>query len=200
MVEITQLGRFGIEDRETRKIVMGTHTGTHCDAPSHFLPGGATVDDFSLDALIGPAVIADFTSAKPFQEVGVQDFERELGDARPERVIMRFDWSGHWGKMSYYTDHPFISQAACQWLVDRGVLLLGMDTPMADNPANGWGDEIDSPNHKILLGGNIILVEYMCNLKELHHKEIDLIVLPLNILGSDGAPARCVGIEIVDQE
>lgn len=57
LVEIIQMGRIGIEDRETPKIVMGTHTGTHCDAPSHFLPGRATVDDFSLDALIGPAAI-----------------------------------------------------------------------------------------------------------------------------------------------
>ena len=195
VVEISQLGRHGIEDRETRKIVMGTHTGTHCDAPLHFVPGGQTVDKFSLDTLIGPAFVVDFTDSQPFQEMGVSDFDRQLGSRRPERIVMRFDWSEHWGKMKYYTDHPFISEAASQWLVDCGVRLLAMDTPMPDNPKNGWGSEVDSPNHKILLGNGVIIVEYLCNLRELRQREIELIVLPLKIQGGDGAPVRCVAIE-----
>jgi arylformamidase len=194
-VEITQLGRHGIEDRETRKVLLGTHTGTHCDAPSHFIPGGRTIDTVSLDVLIGPAAVVDFSSAKPFQEIGISEFETQLGSRRPERVVMRFDWSNYWGKMQYYTDHPFISQDASQWLVDRGVRLLGMDTPMPDNPKHGWGSELDSPNHKILLGHGVILVEYLCNLQEIRQKDIELIVLPLKILQGDGSPARVVAIE-----
>ena len=195
IVEVTILGRHGIENRETRKVVLGTHTGTHCDAPRHFVPGGKTVDMLSLDTLIGPAFVVDFSNSQPGQEVDVADFERQLGNRRPERVVMRFDWSAHWGRMEYYTDHPFISQAAAQWLVDRGVRLLAMDTPMPDNPAHGRGSELDSPNHKILLGSGVILVEYLCNLKELRQREIELIVLPLKILEGDGSPVRCVAIE-----
>ena len=195
IVEVTILGRHGIENRETRKVVLGTHTGTHCDAPRHFVPGGKTVDELSLDMLIGPAFVVDFSNSQPSQEKDVADFERQLGDRCPERVVMRFDWSEHWGKMKYYTDHPFISQAAAQWLVDRGVRLLAMDTPMPDNPAHAQGSELDSPNHNILLGNGVILVEYLCNLKELQQREIELIVLPLKILDGDGSPVRCVAIE-----
>lgn len=195
VVEITLLGRHGIENRETRKLVLGTHTGTHCDAPSHFIPGGQTVDMLPLNTLIGPAFIIDFSNSNPAQEMGEKDFERQLGNRRPERIVMRFDWSDHWGRAEYYSEHPFISQRAAQWLVDRGVRLLGMDTPMPDNPVNGRGSSLDSPNHKILLGKGVILVEYLCNMKELRQREIELLVLPLRIRDGDGSPVRCVAIE-----
>lgn len=194
-VEITLLGRHGIENRETRKLILGTHTGTHCDAPRHFIPGGPTVDQLSLDTLIGPAWVVDFSRSKPKQEMGVADFEPQLGEARPVRLIMRFDWCSHWGKFEYYTDHPFISEAAAQWLIARGVRLLAMDTPTPDNPENGWRTKLDSPIHKLLLANGVIVVEYLCNLKELSQRETELIVLPLKIQEGDGAPARCVAIE-----
>ena len=65
VVEITVLGRHGIENRETRKLILGTHTGTHCDAPRHFVPGGKTVDLLPLDIFIGPAFVMDFSDSRP---------------------------------------------------------------------------------------------------------------------------------------
>lgn len=194
-VEITLLGRHGIENRETRKLVLGTHTGTHCDAPRHFIPDGETVDMLSLDTLIGPAFVVDFSNSQPLQKMEVADFKQQLGNRRPERLVMRFDWSDHWGKKDYYTNPPFISPAAAKWLVDSGLRLLAMDIPSPDNPADSLGSKLDSPVHKILLGNGVILVEYLSNLKELKQREIELIVLPLKILGGDGSPARCVAIE-----
>ncbi|HEY9759831.1 MAG TPA: cyclase family protein [Oculatellaceae cyanobacterium] len=193
-VEISILGRHGLENRETRKLVLGTHTGTHCDAPRHFIPGGATIDQISLEVLIGPAVVVDFTYAKAGQELGVDDFERQLGGKTFSRVVMNFGWSQHWGNMKFYKEHPFISQDSARWLVQKGVVLLGMDTPMPDDPRNGYGCPDDSPNHKILLGNDVILVEYMTNLHALGSEEIELVVMPLKIVDGDGAPARCVGI------
>ena len=192
--EITQLGRHGIEGRESRKIVIGTHTGTHVDAPRHFIPGGATIDQLPLEPFVGPATIVDFTFAKPLQEMQVSDFEKQLGERRVERLIMRFDWSDHWGSLKYYSEQPYISDAAAQWIVERGVTLLGMDTPQADSPKNGRGSERDSPVHKILLSAGIIKLEYMTNLRSLGSSEFELIALPLKIRDADGAPVRCVGI------
>ena len=123
------------------------------------------------------------------------DFEDQLQERRPERLIIRFDWSDFWGKMEYYTDYPFLSKAAAQWLVDRGVRLLAMDTPSPDNPVDGWRSQIDSPVHKIFLANAVVVVEYLCNLKELKQREVELLVLPLKIQDGDGAPARCVAIE-----
>lgn len=195
MVEITQLGRHGIEGRESRKMLLGTHTGTHVDAPRHFIPGGATVDRLALDIFVGPATVLDFSHAKPLQEIQQDEFARQLGKSRPERVLLRFDWSDRWGTPEYYSEQPFISEASARWLVRRGVRLVGMDTPQADSPKNGRNSGNDSPVHKILLGANVIKLEYLTNLKKLRSREVELIALPLNIKGGDGSPVRCVAIE-----
>lgn len=192
--EITQLGRHGIEGRESRKFTMGTHTGTHVDAPRHFIPNGATIDQILVDVFVGSATIVDFTHARPLQEMQVADFENALGTRRVERLIMRFDWSDNWGAFKFYSEQPYISGGAARWLVDRGVKLLGMDTPQADSPKNGRGSERDSPVHKILLGAGIIKLEYMTNLRELCATDFELIALPLKIREADGAPVRCIGI------
>jgi kynurenine formamidase len=195
IVEIAIMGRHGIEGRETRKVLLGTHTGTHCDAPRHFIPNGATVDEIPLDVLVGPATVLDFTAISPARELTVEDFTRQLGTSVPERLIMRFDWSRKWGSLDYYDGYPSLSEAAGQWMVEQHVRLLAMDTPQADHPKNGRGSPKDSIIHKILLGGGVVLVEYLCNLSELRHKEIELIVLPLKIKDGDGAPVRCIAME-----
>jgi arylformamidase len=193
-VEITQLGRHGLENRETRKIVLGTHTGTHIDAPRHFIPGGITVDQIPLEQLVGPASVLDFTAFSACMEVRQEDLVRIL-DGRPAtRVLMRFDWDRTLGSMAYYNDSPFLSEDAAQWLVDNGCRLIGMDTAMPDNPKNGRGCSKDSPNHKLLLGNNVILLEYMVNLAALDKPVVQLVVAPLKILFGDGAPVRVFAI------
>ena len=101
----------------------------------------------------------------------------------------------HYNSDSYYSDHPFISTEAAQWLVDRGCRLLAMDTPMPDNPKHGKGCKTDSPIHKILLGNDVILVEYLTNLRALTRQEVELVVAPLKVKGGDGAPVRCFAIQ-----
>lgn len=194
VVEVTILGRHGIEDRETRKLVLGTHTGTHCDAPRHFVPGGPTLDEIPIDTFVGEASVCDFSQAAPMQEITVGDLEGALPPGKIERVVLRYDWSRHWGKLRYYQDHPFLSDDAARYLLKRGVKLVAMDTPMPDSPKNGRGTPNDSPVHKILLGAGAVLVEYLTNLSEIRSKQVELVVLPLKIAGADGAPARVIAI------
>lgn len=194
LVEITQLGRHGIENRETRKLILGTHTGTHIDAPRHFIPEGITVDQIPLDQLVGQASVLDFTGFGAGMELNENDLKQALGNRSAERVLMRFDWERNLGTMSYYNDSPFLSESAAEWLVEHGCRLLGMDTPMPDNPKNGFNCPIDSPNHKILLGNEVILVEYMVNLKALYKPVVELVVAPLKVHDGDGAPVRAFAI------
>lgn len=193
-VEITQLGRHGLENRETRKLVLGTHTGTHIDAPRHFIPGGGTVDQIPLEQLVGEASVLDLSSFGPGMEVGREDLEYVVGKRPVTRVLLQFNWDRYLGTESYYNDSPFLSEGAAQWLVDHGCRLLGMDTAMPDNPKNGRGCSNDSPNHKILLGNNVILLEYMINLAALNQPIVQLIVAPLKIRGGDGSPVRAFAI------
>lgn len=192
-VEITQLGRHGWEGRETRKLVLGTHTGTHMDAPRHFIPNGKTIDELDPDLFVGPCTLLDMTDLAPFAEVSAADMQRRLAGAKPTRLMLRFDWSDKIFSREYYSNHPFLSEECAQYLVDVGVKLLAMDTPMPDNPKNGRNSNNDSPNHKILLGNEVVLVEYLTNLRALGKaREFELFVLPLKIQRGDGAPVRCM--------
>jgi arylformamidase len=193
-VEVTQLGRHGIENRETRKLILGTHTGTHIDAPRHFIPKGLTVDLIPLEQLVGPASVLDLTKFKSKMEVGVDDLTKALGDRPAQRVLLRFDWDQKLGTMAYYDESPYLAESAAQWLVARGCRLVGMDTAMPDDPRNGRNSPKDSPNHKILLGNDVVLLEYLVNLGAIDKPIVNLVVAPLKILGGDGAPARVFAI------
>jgi arylformamidase len=195
VVEVTILGRHGIEGRETRRIVLGTHVGTHADAPRHFIPNGGTIENIPLDLLIGPATIADFTGCGPLYEITVASLKQKLQDRVPQRLILRTGWSEYFGHLKFYDEYPFLSEDAAQWLVEQGVRLIAMDTPSPDNPAHSRGTPRDSPNHKVLLGAEVLLVEYLTNLKSIIAAEVELIVLPLKLKGCDGSPVRCVAIE-----
>jgi kynurenine formamidase len=195
MVEINILGRHGIEGRETRKLVLGTHTGTHMDAPLHFIEGGSAIDEAPLELFIGPATVVNLHPCAPLQKIEVEDLRKQLGDRVPPRLILRTDWSERFGRMEYYTHSPYLSERAAEWLVQGGVRLIAMDIASPDNPADSRGTAKDSPNHKAILGAGVYMVEYLCNLKALTRSEVELIVLPLKVKGGDGAPARCIAVE-----
>ena len=194
-VEITMLGRHGMENRETRKLVLGTHTGTHIDAPRHFVRDGETIENIPLDPMVGPAAVLDFHDAPDHHEVDLKQLQAAIGDRPLERLLLRFDWDRHLRTNAYYSNHPFLSEEACEWLVARGCRMIAMDTPMPDNPVNGRGTPKDSPNHVILLGAGVLIVEYLCNLRSLTQEVVELVVAPLKIHEGDGAPARVFAIE-----
>lgn len=194
--EITQLARHRVEGRATRRLVLGTHTGTHLDAPLHFIEDGGTVDELALDVLCGPAVLADLTATAPASEVSLEALQAALGGRlRQPRVLLHLGWAPRFGAMDFYTESPWLARDACAWLVDQGVRLLGMDTPSPDDPRLGYGSEEDSPNHLTLLGAGVVLVEYMNNLDRLSSDEVWLAALPLPVRGADGAPGRVIALD-----
>lgn len=195
-VQVQQLGRHGVERRETRRLVLGTHTGTHVDAALHFIPEGESIDRVPLERFLGVARVLNLSPCRPLQVIDEGDLERGLGAEPGQRVVLRTDWSRHWEEPDYYTQHPYLSKEAARWLVQKGVRLLALDVPSPDRPCVGQpSDGEDSPNHKILLGNGISLVEYLCNLDQIRKEKVELVVLPLRLMGCDGSPARCVAIE-----
>jgi arylformamidase len=185
-VEITQLARFGYEGKETRKITLGTHTGTHIDAPRHYIEGGATVEDIPPDVLCGPACVVDFSR----HNAGIDHVTLSRATRNSSRVLFRFDGDKRLGTFGYYKNQPWLQEGAARWLIDNGCKLIGLDTPMPDC----WEDIDDMPIHKALLGAGVVIVEYMVNLKAIQAETFQLIVAPLKIKDGDGAPARCFAI------
>ena len=194
VVEITQLGRFHVEGRESRKIVMGTHTGTHVDAPRHFIPGGETIEKTDPEIYYGPARVLDYSDLPDKSEVTLAMIKQKIGKDFPPRLLFRYDWDRRLNNLEYYSHHPYLSEEACHWLVAQGVKLIGTDAPMPDDPRNGRGSERDSPNHTILLGNGVAILEYLVNLASIPPGDFILSALPLPIESGDGSPVRAVAI------
>lgn len=193
-VEITQLGRHGIENRESRKITLGTHTGTNLDAPRHFIPNGKTIDKISPDVLISDSILLDFSLKKKKKIIDAEDI-KIIEKYNVKTLIFRFDWCRFLGKENYYRDHPYFSKDAAKFLVKKNIKLIGMDTPMPDNPLDGKDSKNDSPIHKILLGSDCCILECLKDLKKIKRTKFKLIVAPLKLKDGDGATSRVFSIQ-----
>jgi arylformamidase len=193
VVEITQLGHQELEGRQTTKITLGSHTGTHMDAPLHFFKKGLSIDNIPLAGLIGPTSIIDFSNLKQNEPVTVSML-KNIGCT--ERMIFKFGWGKYWNSMKFYRGYPYISLEAAAYLVEQGVKLIAMDTPSPDDSRidlddKTRGTDIDSPAHKVLLQSNVIIVEYLANTHEItDYENWKIVVMPLKIKGSDGSPVR----------
>ncbi len=192
-VSIEQLGKHESEGRESRKITLGTHCGTHVDAPSHFVRKGRTIDQVPLSDLMGPITIIDFSHLGKNGVVAKKMLEKVK---LTKRVLFKFGWGVNWKTINFYKDYPFLSLEAAEYLVQKGVELIATDTPSLDDSriklqGSVLGSEDDSPVHKIILRNNLVLVEYIANLDKV--KDLNgwnIIVMPLRVKGGDGAPAR----------
>lgn len=190
IVEISILGRHGIENRQTQKLSFGSHTGTHIDAPKHFIKEGNTVDNISLEQLTGDAILCDFTDLQDLHEISSHEMEQKLDGRVPERIVMRFGWDRMLMSTEYYTRHPYISEECASWLVRQGCKMIALDSPNPDCPNNNRDCDVDSPVHKILLNADVVIVEGLINTSQLPG-EFKLTVAPLKIKDGDGAPSRC---------
>jgi len=164
-------------------ISLGAHTGTHMDAPVHFVRGGEGMDRMPLDATVGRARVVgiqDPTSIKP-------DELRPLGLAPGERVLFKtLNSSWVWQTDEFIEDFVYVSQEAARYLVECGVRTVGVDYLSV-----GGFHKDGVETHEALLGAGIWVIEGL-DLSEVEPGEYELICLPLKVQDSDGAPARAI--------
>jgi arylformamidase len=176
--------RLWIHDEFTRigGIQLGTHAGTHLDAPYHWFADGATVDRVPLERLVGPARVIDLCGRGP--ELSCAELIVACGETRPgERLLLHTGWAGDitaegWGHLS---------GEAAEWLAGQAPALVGIDTPSVDGPPSGDA-------HAALLGAGIPILELLTNLGEVGGADFALVALPLSVVGLDGAPVRAVAL------
>jgi arylformamidase len=166
------------------RIDMGAHTGTHIDAPRHFIEGGDSVETLDLHRFIGPALVlhvpeADALSATVLETLAIPP--------HIERVLFRTRNSDFWrqGKTKFSEDFVAVSEDGARWLVERNIQLVGVDylsvAPFTD---------IVAP-HRILLSAGVIPLEGL-DLSAITPGLYQLICLPLKMTGLEGAPARAI--------
>lgn len=164
---------------------LGAHSGTHVDAPMHFLADGAPVDQIPLDALVGPARVLQI--ADSVQAIDAAELARHQWRGA-ERVLFRTrSTERRWmSSAEFHRDFAYIAPDAAQLLLDAGVKLVGIDYISAE--------QFGAPaplTHRILLGKEIPIVEGL-DLTDVPPGEYDLIVLPMKMRGHEGAPARAI--------
>lgn len=164
------------------KIQMGTHAGTHIDAPYHFLKDGATVDAIPIETFIGPCLVVELDSEVLIEK---KDF-RKYNLNGHSRILIKTRNSEMWANniRTFNTNYVAMGIDAAQYLVEMNTILVGIDYLSIESfQSNGC------PVHKLLLRNNITVLEGL-NLSGIKAGEYELICMPLKLRGCEGAPAR----------
>lgn len=179
-VQVEEVLTLPADGCSVRSLHLGSHSGTHVDAPVHVVPGGRTVDRIAPDELTGRATVLHLPGLAPGQRITAE----MLGDrALPSIVLLATGWDRFWGTADYL-HHPVVTQDAVSALVEAGVHVLGVDTASPDS-----ADSLVA--HEVLLGADRLIIENLCGLTDLP-RTVEFTALPLNIAGGDGAPVRAV--------
>lgn len=190
-VELSPAATHEADGYRVTEVRLGTHAGTHVDAPSHTEPEGRTLDTYDLSAFERDCVRVDC------RDLGVRD--PIPGDRVPaasddvECVVFWTGWDDHWGSERYF-DHPYLAPDAAERCASRE-LAIAIDTPNPDpTPTARAGDDEPAgyPAHHALLGNGSLVFENLTNLDAVSDR-FELRAYPIRIDG-DGAPVRAVGV------
>lgn len=190
-VEIHPHTSIASEGYNTTNLNLYSHAGTHMDALRHFLDDGATIDQWDLQRCVGPALVLDLTHKAPNSLITMADLAAYTEQIEAgARLLLRTDWDTHANLPDYRTHFPRISREVAQWLVERGVWLVGVQTPSVASLA----DRAELRDvHQILLRGQIVIVECLAHLDQLPAK-VTFIALPLKVKAGDGSPVRAIAL------
>ena len=162
------------------KITMSTHTGAHCDAPSHYDKAGEHIAQVGLDAYLGPCRVIHCIGA---QAVGVEHLQRKLAGV-PPRVLLRS--YAHAPQAQWDENFCAVSHEAIDLLARHGVRLVGIDTPSLDPQQSKTMDA-----HRAVRRHNMAILEGIV-LDEIAEGDYELIALPLKLAGMDASPVRAI--------
>ncbi|TMF89677.1 MAG: cyclase family protein [Chloroflexi bacterium] len=167
------------------ELCLGSHTGTHVDAPSHFIRGGAGADRLALDRFIGPAWVADLRRVK--DGITADDLRKARIPAGSRRVLLRTSNSRWWHPArAFRTDFVYLAPDGADWIVERGIDLVGIDYLSIE----GYGIR-GAPTHKRLLGAGIPILEGL-DLFKVRSGRWQMAALPLRIVNGDAGLTRAV--------
>jgi arylformamidase len=170
------------------RIACSVHAGTHVDAPAHFIENGATVDQLPLDIFMGSAMVVELLNV---DVITPETLETLALPAEMKRLLFKTKNSVLWADPTHQFNPDFValSADAAQWLVHKGVRLVGIDylSVQLYKDTEPW-------THQILLEAGVVIVEGL-NLNKARQKSYELVCLPLKLAGSEAAPARAILIE-----
>lgn len=167
-------------------INFGSHSGTHIDAPAHFIQGAPTLDKISLENFVGPARVLDFS--KNFDEAVTEEMLQSKNIKAGERILLKTKNSLR-GFTEFYSDYVYLDGGGADYLARLDILVIGIDT-LSIKKSGG----ADNRPHLSFLSKNIPIIEGL-DLSDAKEGEYELICLPLYFTDIEGAPARAILIK-----
>ena len=164
------------------RLTLGSHTGTHVDAPYHFLQQGARLGEVSLDRMIGSALVVDLRGRRAIDADALAGAGLERGDL----LLCRTDNSWKWDAAEFQEDFVYLTPSAADFAVERGLGAVGLDYLSIEEFGSA-----SFPVHHTLLGNGVFVIEGL-DLKHVRPGRYTLVCLPLKFPDLDGAPARAV--------
>jgi arylformamidase len=163
-------------------IAMGSHTGTHIDAPAHFVDGGKELHEIPVDWLVGEAMVVHIPGVRAISRSNLE----ALDWSGIQRVLFKTDNSSKWAEQSFQKDFVYLEPQAAELLVERHLRLVGIDYLSIDP----FGSE-SHPAHFVLLPNNVVVLEGL-DLRWVAAGRYHMVALPLNLQHADGAPTRVI--------
>jgi arylformamidase len=176
------------------RMTLGSHTGTHTDAPLHFIPDGISVDDLPVSTFVGEAIVLDISKSEPVGS-GITKSDLEAFDSQIKKddiVLLYTGSSDLWGRPEVNSNYTYCTKEAADYLVSKKIRAVGIDFLSIE--------KFKAPEpvvHKTFLSNGIYIVESLSNsLKQFSGRRILLISLPIKLKNGDGAPTRSIAVPI----
>ena len=173
-------------------LFLSSHSGTHLDAPYHFIQKGSKIHQISLKRLVSNAVLINIKKSAN-QAITKNDlikYEKKFGGiSNDSTIVFSTGWNKNLQKKNYFKNNPGLSISAAKYLISKKVNLIGIDSPSIDLGKNSKFDV-----HHMLLKNNILILENLCNLEKIKKSFFKLVVLPLKLKNATGSPVRAVAI------
>ena len=173
-------------------LFLSTHTGTHIDAPYHFLKKGQKIDQIVTKRLVTEAVLIKIRkdSDQSITKTDIQKFEKKFGKIDDgSTVIFHTGWQKNLNKKSYFLKNPGLAISAAIYLASKRINLVGIDSPSID-----LGKDNKFSVLRVLAKNNILIVENLANLDKIDSEEFHLIVAPLKLKNATGSPVRAMAL------
>ena len=171
-------------------LFLSSHTGTHLDAPYHFLEKGSKIHEISLKKLVSNAVLIKSRKKRneTITKTDIQKFEKKHGKIESfSSVVFWTGWQRNLQKDNYFTKNPGLSVSAANYLASKKIGLVGIDSPSID-----LGTDFKFPVHQIFAKKGMLIVENLANLEKIKSSKFHLVVLPLKLKGATGSPVRAI--------
>ena len=172
-------------------LFLSTHTGTHIDAPFHFVKNGKKIHEIKPERLVNEAVLIRIgkNSNRSISKTDIQNFEQKNGKIENgSTVIFYTGWQKNLNKEFYFTKNPGLSVSAAKYLASKKINMVGIDSPSID-----LGTDSKFSVHHVLAKNNILIVENLANLGMIKSNNFHLITSPLKLKNATGSPIRAFG-------